>query len=72
MVGIVSSDVASENVEVEIADMIGQVVYKDDAAISNGMINKNVAMSDKIPNGIYMLRIKTANGNEVIRFTLNR
>ena len=72
VVGIVSSDVASENVEVEIADMIGQVVYKDDAAISNGMINKNVAMSDKIPNGIYMLRIKTANGNEVIRFTLNR
>ncbi len=61
-----------EDVAIEITNIVGQVVYKGTAAIQNGTMSKQIALSNELTNGVYMLHIITNNAHKVFRFSLGR
>jgi hypothetical protein len=56
-------------VSVTIADMLGQIVYKDQLTAVNGKLN--VPMHVNLASGSYILNVKTEAGNKVIRFVVD-
>ncbi|MCD6012060.1 MAG: hypothetical protein K0Q79_1922 [Flavipsychrobacter sp.] len=62
----------SKEATIEVTDLLGKTIYTDVAAIENGNINKVVNLGSDIASGIYMVRIKNPEVNEVIKFTLYR
>ena len=63
---------ATKQVTIEIADIVGRVVYKEVSAVQNGVINSQISLDSQVPNGVYLMHIIADNANEVIRFTVNR
>jgi hypothetical protein len=59
-------------VKIEVVDMLGKTIYKENITLENGSINKDITLGDNIPNGVYLVRIKNENVNQVIRFTIDR
>ena len=70
--GTVANASNLKDIDFEVVDMLGQVMYKDVAKIDNGEINKNITLGDNIANGVYLIRIKGEGENRTIRFTLDR
>ena len=66
---IISGD---KEVELQITDVVGQVVYSDAALITDGELKKKIYLNSNLANGIYLLHIKSANENDVISFSINR
>ena len=62
----------AKEVELQITDVVGQVVYSDAAMITAGELKKNIYLNSNLANGIYLLHIKSANENNVISFSVNR
>jgi hypothetical protein len=55
---------------VEIVNTIGQIIYKDEANLEDGKINKKVTLDGNLADGIYLLRLKGEDGYKVIKFVL--
>jgi hypothetical protein len=70
--GALQNGGTSGNAKIEVMDMLGKTITRDDALIDKGNISKNITLDDMIPNGIYLIKVKTGLTSEVIRFTLNR
>lgn len=69
--GVVSYTDGEGEAEIEIIDMTGRVSYRDICALDNGIIDKKVTI-DKIPDGIYFVKVKTNSVVRAIRFQLKR
>ena len=54
-----------EEVTIEITDMLGQVVYREKTEAQNGKLNERIILGQKIANGMYLLNVRTAAGNNV-------
>ena len=63
---------ASKIAEIEVADMLGKTVYKSSASIVDGVIIKNISLSEQLANGTYLVRIKYDKQSQVVKFTLNK
>ncbi len=70
--GGVAPDSKLKNVSVEIVDMLGKVIHQETVSIENGAINANISLGGDIPNGMYLVRIKNEEINQVVKFTLSR
>jgi hypothetical protein len=57
-------------VDVEILNAIGQVVYKETAATTNGKLDNTINLHES--NGIYLLKIQAKGIREVIRFVISK
>lgn len=55
------------DVSLEVTDVLGQVVYRKSVVPRNGGINEQVALDKAIPNGMYLLHVKSGAGNSVVR-----
>lgn len=55
---------------IEIADITGRVLIKDNAVIINNMIHKEMQLSGKIPAGIYMLRVSAGADRKTVRLEI--
>jgi len=63
---------SDEQVSIEITDMLGQVVYRAKVVTQNGEINDRVQMDSALPNGIYLLNLKSGGGVNTIRFVIGQ
>lgn len=70
--GSVAGMTANETVTIEIIDVLGRIIYTNDAQLNNGKLDMKVIISEDVANGTYLLKVKNSKANEVIRFTLNR
>ncbi len=61
-----------KKIQVEVINMLGQIIYKDAILIEDNNINKQVQLSNNVPNGVYIVRIKNDEATKTVRFTLNR
>ncbi len=61
-----------ENVEMTICDVVGQVVYKGNAEVKAGNLDKDIQLGTNLADGIYLLNINTGTEKQVIRFNVNR
>jgi trimeric autotransporter adhesin len=60
----------SEEVSVEVTNMLGQVVYRGKTTANKGMLNEQVKLSNTLANGMYMLNVSTATAHKVFHFVL--
>ena len=51
---------ADEMVGIEVTDVLGQVIYKGNAAAKAGALNERIQLGKSIPNGMYLLNVNTA------------
>ncbi len=65
------ADNTHKDVQVQITDMVGKVVYAKGTTATNGKMNEPVALPG-IAAGIYFLSLRTATENIVLRFTIDR
>jgi subtilisin-like proprotein convertase family protein/uncharacterized protein YjdB len=63
---------SDEEITLEVLNMIGQSVYNGNTAVRNGVLNEKIRLSNTLANGMYMLNIHTAGGNQVIHFVLEQ
>lgn len=70
--GSVTGITTTKQLDLEIVDMLGQVVYKDAVSINNGELNKNIILGNNIANGVYFVRVKNDQVSKVLRFSLDR
>jgi hypothetical protein len=57
-------------VSVEIVNILGQVIYKNNVMAQKGNIAAQVQLDSNPPNGTYMLNMKTATGSKVFHFVI--
>jgi hypothetical protein len=62
----------SNKCDIEVFDLLGQKVFSDAAPIIDGGINKDIGLDNHIANGIYLIRVSTDNGSEMLRVSVNR
>ena len=67
-----SLGVIDEEIYMEITDMLGQVVYKKNVMTHNGNINEQIALSNTLANGMYMLNLNSASGHKVFHFVIEQ
>ena len=60
-----------EEITAEVTDMLGQVVYKQQIATVNGMINEQVQLGN-IANGMYLLNLHTTDGTKVFHIVVEQ
>ena len=63
---------ADEEVSVEITNMIGQVIYRNKIMAQNGVVNERIQLNSTLANGMYLLSLKSVNGNNVFRFVIEQ
>jgi uncharacterized repeat protein (TIGR01451 family) len=63
---------ADQEVAIEVTNMLGQVVYKRYITTKNDVVYEQVELSNTLPNGMYMLSLKTVGGSKVVHFVLEQ
>ncbi len=61
---------ASNNtpVSLEVTNMLGQTVFSNNVTAVSGLLNERVQISNSLPDGMYMLNVRTETENKVFRF----
>ena len=59
----------SQKVEMDLVNMLGQIVYTAEADQSAGVSKVNINTAS-LPRGVYLLMVKTPNGNQVRKIEL--
>lgn len=63
---------ASEVVNLEVTDMLGQVVYRGQTTTRNGELNASVQLTGSLANGMYMLNVSNGSDRKVFHFVLKQ
>ncbi len=63
--------VGNETEFIEIANMLGQVIYKSKITVINGEINTQVSLSKTLASGMYILNLVGSDGSKVFHFEID-
>ncbi len=61
-----------ETLEIEITNMLGQIVYSARSVAMSGNVSEQVALSNVLANGMYLLTISGENGKKVFHFVIEK
>ena len=61
---------SDEVVSLEITNMLGQVIYKQNTATQNGNLNEQISLSNTLANGMYMLNVISGTNHKVFHFVI--
>jgi hypothetical protein len=61
-----------EEVTIEITDMLGQSVYTEKIMAQNGKVNERIILGQTIANGMYLLNVRTGEGNNVFHIVVEQ
>jgi len=61
-----------EEVNADVTDMLGQVVYKGVLKAKQGTVDAQVTLDRKLANGIYILTLRTDNEQKVFHFVMEQ
>ena len=70
--GKVAGQTSGNLATIEVQDLTGKVIYSEKAIIDNGSIGKNISLGQNISNGLYLVKITTDAGSQVIKVSLQR
>lgn len=63
---------ATEEVSIDVTNMLGQVVYTSKVIAQGGSINEQLQLSNSLANGMYLLNLHTSTGNSVFHFEIQK
>ena len=58
-------------VAISLVNILGQVVYRDNVTVANGLLNAHIALVD-IADGNYILRVLAGTSSKVIQLAITR
>ena len=61
-----------EVLTLQVTDLVGQVIYTSKSIATNGVINEKVVLNNALANGMYLLNVTTATGNNVFHFVVEK
>jgi hypothetical protein len=61
-----------QEVTVEVMDMLGQVIYKDNVIAKAGKLSEQIKLGGSLANGMYMLTLRSGNENKMFHFAISR
>ena len=61
-----------EEVTIEITDMIGQSIYTTKTTARHGLMNETVHLGNTLANGMYILNLHSAAGNQVFHMAVEQ
>jgi len=62
--------VADEAVTLEVTDLLGQVIYRNNVTAFGGRLNETIALSNGLANGMYILNVKSGTENKTFHFVI--
>ncbi len=62
---------SNNEVNMEVSNMLGQVVYKGKTTPANGALKAQILL-DGVPSGSYLLRVNTETGSETFHFVIGK
>jgi len=66
------ANTSAHEVAVEITNMLGQVVYRNNVMTVNGNINEQVQLGNNLSNGMYLLSVRSGSENSVFHFVIEQ
>ena len=69
---ILSGTSAEKELEIEISNMLGQIVFRGKTLPQNGVVNEPVQLKNDIAAGTYILRVHSESTNDVFHFVVNK
>ncbi len=70
--GKINVGASNSNIEYEISNISGETIYQAKIPANNGKINEYIELNNKIPDGIYILRIHSDTKSEILHFVVQR
>jgi len=67
-----SVGVNNEEVNLELTDVLGQVVYTSKVIATGGKLNEHVTLGTKLANGMYILSVRTAEESRVFHMVIEQ
>jgi sugar lactone lactonase YvrE len=58
--------------EIEVSDMIGRVVYKQETPVVQGVLKKDIELGNDLPDGVYILRLAAGETTKVMHVVMTR
>lgn len=58
-------------VTIQVMNVVGQVMFEEVALPEGGQLNKQLSLAN-IPEGVYLLHLKTDSGSSTLKFTVNK
>jgi hypothetical protein len=58
-------------VSAEVWNSIGQMVYRNSLQPHNGMLSEEIILDENLAPGVYILKLNTKEGSQLLRFTLS-
>jgi len=62
----------SQDVYIEITDMLGQVIYRSTTTAHNGEIDEQIQLGGNIANGMYMVNLRSGGANKVFHMVIEQ
>ena len=62
----------NNEVDIEVSDVLGRVVYSGAARPQNGTLKEDIKLAGDIAPGNYLLRVKTATGMQAFHFVVSK
>jgi len=66
------ANTADQSVALEVVNMLGQVIYKNNVATHNGIINEQVQITNALANGMYILNVRSGSDNSSFHFVIEQ
>ncbi len=66
------SGIGSEDVMIEITDMLGQVVHTGKADVRNGSIDEHIQLDRSLANGIYIVNLRSSSVTKAVHLVLQQ
>jgi uncharacterized protein YjdB len=57
---------------VEITNMLGQIVYSNNVATHNGLLDEQIRIEKALANGMYILNLRTKNATKLVHFVIEQ
>jgi len=61
-----------KELDVDVTDMLGQVVYRGKVQVRNGSVNERIQVSNTLANGMYILNLRSEAGNTAFHFVMQQ
>ena len=66
-----TGSIFDEDVDISIANVLGQVVYKGRVVAAKGHISEHISIGNNLASGTYLLNISSLSGNKMFHFVVN-
>ena len=67
-----TGSMATEEVTLEVTDVLGQVIYKTKVTAQDGKLNETITLSGTLANGMYILNVQSGTEHKTVHFVIEQ